>query len=161
VDNTFASPCAATAVKFGADIVVHSTTKYIGGHSDVVGGAIIVNDTAVYDQLKFLQNAVGAVPAPLDCFLTLRGIKTLSLRMAAHCRNATKVAQFLADHPAVADVIFPGLDSHPQYEVAQRQMRGPGGMISFIMNGGETAARVVARHTKLFTLAESLGALNP
>jgi cystathionine beta-lyase/cystathionine gamma-synthase len=159
VDNTFASPALQRPLSLGADIVVHSTTKYIGGHSDVVGGAIVLNDTAVYDQLKFLQNAVGAVPAPLDCFLTLRGIKTLSLRMAAHCRNATKVAQFLADHPAVAEVIFPGLDSHPQHELAQRQMRGPGGMISFIMKGGETAARVVARHTKLFTLAESLGGI--
>jgi cystathionine beta-lyase/cystathionine gamma-synthase len=159
VDNTFASPALQRPLSLGADIVVHSTTKYIGGHSDVVGGAIILNDTAVYDQLKFLQNAVGAVPAPLDCFLTLRGIKTLSLRMAAHCRNATKVAQFLADHPAVADVIFPGLDSHPQYALAQRQMRGPGGMISFIMKGGETAARVVARRTRLFTLAESLGGI--
>jgi cystathionine beta-lyase/cystathionine gamma-synthase len=159
VDNTFASPALQQPLSLGADIVVHSTTKYIGGHSDVVGGAIIVNDTAVYDRLKFLQNAVGAVPAPLDCFLTLRGLKTLSLRMAAHCRNATQIAQFLADHPAVADVIFPGLDSHPQYELAQRQMSGPGGMISFIMNGGETAARQVARHTHLFTLAESLGGI--
>jgi cystathionine beta-lyase/cystathionine gamma-synthase len=159
VDNTFASPALQRPLFLGADIVVHSTTKYIGGHSDVVGGAIILKDTAVYDQLKFLQNAVGAVPGPLDCFLTLRGIKTLSLRMAAHCRNATKVAQFLADHPAVAEVIFPGLDSHPQHELAQRQMRGPGGMISFIMKGGETAARVVARQTRLFTLAESLGGI--
>jgi cystathionine beta-lyase/cystathionine gamma-synthase len=159
VDNTFASPALQRPLTLGADIVVHSTTKYIGGHSDVVGGAIIVDDTAVYDRLKFLQNAVGAVPAPLDCFLTLRGLKTLSLRMTAHCRNATKVAQFLADHPAVAEVIFPGLDSHPQYELARRQMRGPGGMISFIMKGGETAARTVARQTQLFTLAESLGGI--
>lgn len=164
VDNTFASPALQRPLDLGADIVVHSTTKYIGGHSDVVGGAVVVadkvgDDTAVYDQLKFLQNAVGAVPAPLDCFLTLRGLKTLSLRMAAHCHNATKVAQFLADHPAVTEVIFPGLDSHPQYELAQRQMRGPGGMISFILKGGEAAARTVARQTKLFTLAESLGGI--
>jgi cystathionine beta-lyase/cystathionine gamma-synthase len=159
VDNTFASPALQRPLSLGADLVVHSTTKYIGGHSDVVGGAVVVDDTAVYERLKFLQNAVGAVPAPLDCFLTLRGIKTLSLRMAAHCHNATRVAQFLADHPAVAEVIYPGLDSHPQHAVAQRQMRGPGGMISFIMAGGETAARVVARQTQLFTLAESLGGI--
>ncbi len=159
VDNTFASPALQRPLALGADIVVHSTTKYIGGHSDVVGGAVVVNDTAVYSQLKFLQNAVGAVPAPLDCFLVLRGIKTLSLRMATHCRNANRVAQFLADHPAVAEVIFPGLESHRQHVLAQKQMRGPGGMISFIMRGGEAAARVVARQTKLFTLAESLGGI--
>ena len=159
VDNTFASPALQRPLSLGADIVVHSTTKYIGGHSDVVGGAIIVNDTAVYEQLKFLQNAIGAVPAPLDCFLTLRGIKTLSLRMATHCHNATQVAHYLADHPAVTEIIYPGLDSHPQHEIAQRQMRGPGGMISFIMKDGEAAARVVARETELFTLAESLGGI--
>ncbi|MEZ4590146.1 MAG: cystathionine gamma-synthase [Chloroflexota bacterium] len=157
VDNTFASPALQTPLALGADFVVHSTTKYIGGHSDVVGGAIVLNDTAVYNQLKFLQNAIGAVPGPMDCFLTLRGIKTLAIRMAQHCRNATQVAQFLADHPAVAEVIYPGLDSHPQYELAQRQMKGPGGMISFILHGGEAAARRVARDTQLFTLAESLG----
>ena len=157
VDNTFASPALQSPLALGADFVVHSTTKYIGGHSDVVGGAIVLNDTAVYEQLKFLQNAIGAVPGPMDCFLTLRGIKTLAIRMAQHCRNATQVAHFLADHPAVAEVIYPGLESHPQYELAQRQMRGPGGMISFILHGGEKAARLVARETKLFTLAESLG----
>jgi cystathionine beta-lyase/cystathionine gamma-synthase len=157
VDNTFASPALQRPLNLGADFVVHSTTKYIGGHSDVVGGAIVLNDAAVYDELKFLQNAIGAVPAPMDCFLTLRGIKTLALRMQAHCRHATLVAQFLADHPAVADVIYPGLDSHPQYELAQRQMSGPGGMVSFLLHGGEAAARTVGRETKLFTLAESLG----
>jgi cystathionine beta-lyase/cystathionine gamma-synthase len=157
VDNTFASPVLQQPLALGADFVLHSTTKYIGGHSDVVGGAIVLSDTAVYEQLKFLQNAIGAVPGPMDCFLTLRGIKTLAIRMAHHCRNATQVAQFLADHPAVAEVIFPGLESHPQYELAQRQMRGPGGMISFILHGGEAAARLVARDTQLFTLAESLG----
>lgn len=157
VDNTFASPVLQRPLTLGADFVVHSTTKYIGGHSDVVGGAVVLNDTAVYERLKFLQNAIGAVPGPMDCFLTLRGIKTLALRMAQHCRNAVKVAQFLADHPQVAEVIYPGLESHPQYELAQRQMAGPGGMISFILHGGEAAARTVARHTKLFTLAESLG----
>ncbi|MFQ5420679.1 MAG: trans-sulfuration enzyme family protein, partial [Anaerolineae bacterium] len=157
VDNTFASPALQRPLTLGADFVAHSTTKYIGGHSDVVGGVVVLNDTAVYEQLKFLQNAVGAVPGPMDCFLTLRGIKTLALRMAAHCRNATQVAQFLADHPAVAEVIYPGLENHPQHELARRQMAGPGGMISFILHGGEAAARQVAQRTKLFTLAESLG----
>jgi cystathionine beta-lyase/cystathionine gamma-synthase len=118
---------------------------------------IVLNDTSVYEELKFLQNAIGAVPGPMDCFLTLRGIKTLALRMEAHCRNATQVAQFLADHPAVSEVIYPGLDSHPQYELARRQMKGPGGMVSFLLHGSETAARLLASHTKLFTLAESLG----
>lgn len=157
VDNTFASPVLQRPLSLGADFVIHSTTKYIGGHSDVVGGAIVMNDEEAYRRLKFLQNAIGAVPGPMDCFLTLRGIKTLALRMATHCRNATQVAQFLADHPAVAEVIFPGLESHPQYELAQRQMSGPGGMISFVLHGGEPAARWLARETKLFTLAESLG----
>ncbi len=157
VDNTFASPVLQRPLSLGADFVIHSTTKYIGGHSDVVGGAIILNDTAVYEQLKFLQNAAGAVPGPMDCFLTLRGIKTLGIRMTQHCRNALKVARFLEDHTAVAETIYPGLESHPQYELAQRQMAGPGGMISFILHGGEAAARQVARETKLFTLAESLG----
>ena len=157
VDNTFASPILQRPLSLGADFVIHSTTKYIGGHSDTVGGAVILHDTAVYEQLKFLQNAAGAVPGPMDNFLTLRGIKTLAIRMAQHCRNGMQVAQFLADHPAVAQVIYPGLDSHPQYELAQRQMSGPGGMISFILHDGETAARKVANETKLFTLAESLG----
>ena len=157
VDNTFASPILQRPLALGADFVLHSTTKYIGGHSDVVGGAIVLNDTEIYEQLKFLQNAIGAVPGPMDCFLTLRGIKTLAIRMAQHCRNATQIAQFLADHPAVAEVIFPGLESHPQHELARRQMSGPGGMISFILHGGEEAARNIARGTELFTLAESLG----
>ncbi|MEM7114940.1 MAG: cystathionine gamma-synthase [Chloroflexota bacterium] len=157
VDNTFASPILQRPLTLGADFVIHSTTKYIGGHSDVVGGCIITNDEEAYAQLKFLQNAIGAVPGPMDCFLTLRGIKTLALRIGAHSRNATKVAQFLADHPAVAEVIYPGLESHPQYELAQRQMDGPGGMLSFILYGGELAARMIARESKLFTLAESLG----
>ena len=157
VDNTFASPVLQRPLTLGADLVIHSTTKYIGGHSDVVGGAVVLNDDGLYERLKFLQNAIGAVPGPMDCFLTLRGIKTLALRMAQHCRNATQIARFLADHPAVAQVIYPGLASHPQYELAQRQMAGPGGMISFILRGGETAAYAVARRTQLFTLAESLG----
>ena len=157
VDNTFASPALQRPLTLGADFVVHSTTKYIGGHSDVVGGVLVLNDTAHYEQLKFLQNAIGAVPGPMDCFLTLRGIKTLALRMARHCDNATQIAQFLTDHPAVAEVIYPGLESHPQHDLARRQMAGPGGMISFILHGGESAARLLARETRLFTLAESLG----
>ena len=157
VDNTFASPALQRPLALGADFAVHSTTKYIGGHSDVVGGAIVTNDAAAYERLKFLQNAVGAVPGPMDCFLTLRGIKTLALRLRAHCANATAVAQFLEDHPAVASVIYPGLESHPQYELARRQMAGPGGMVSFTLRGGEAAARAVAERTRLFTLAESLG----
>ena len=157
VDNTFASPILQRPLTLGADLVVHSTTKYIGGHSDVVGGAIVLNDGGTYETLKFLQNAVGAVPGPLDCFLTLRGIKTLALRMERHCANATRIARFLVDHPAVSTVIFPGLESHPQYELARRQMAGPGGMISFTLHGGEQAARQLARRTRYFTLAESLG----
>ncbi|MDJ0755226.1 MAG: cystathionine gamma-synthase [Ardenticatenaceae bacterium] len=157
VDNTFASPILQRPLELGADFVVHSTTKYIGGHSDVVGGAIILNDKEAYDRLKFLQNAIGAVPGPQDSFLTLRGIKTLAIRMERHSQNAEKIAQFLADHPAVAQVIYPGLDTHPQYELAQKQMKMGGGMISFILHGGEAAARLVANHTQLFTLAESLG----
>jgi cystathionine beta-lyase/cystathionine gamma-synthase len=157
VDNTFASPALQQPLNLGADFALHSATKYLGGHSDVVGGVIALNDTAVYDELKFLQNAIGAVPGPMDCFLVLRGIKTLALRLAAHCRNAQRIAEYLADHPAVADVIYPGLESHPQHELAKRQMRGPGGMISFLLHGGETAARQLARRAQIFTLAESLG----
>ena len=157
VDNTFASPALQRPLALGADFAVHSTTKYIGGHSDVVGGAVVTDDAAAYERLKFLQNAVGAVPGPMDCFLTLRGIKTLALRLRAHCANATAVAQFLEDHPAVANVIYPGLESHPQYELARRQMAGPGGMVSFTLRGGEAAARALAARTRLFTLAESLG----
>ncbi len=157
VDNTFASPALQQPLALGADFAVHSTTKYIGGHSDVVGGAIVTDDAAAYEQLKFLQNAVGAVPGPMDCFLTLRGIKTLGLRLRAHCDNATAVARFLEDHPAVEEVIYPGLETHPQHELARRQMSGPGGMVSFTLRGGEAAARAVAGRTRLFTLAESLG----
>ena len=157
VDNTFASPALQRPLALGADFVVHSTTKYLGGHSDVVGGVIVLNDATAYEQLKFLQNAIGAVPGPMDCFLTLRGLKTLALRMAAHSHNATKVAQYLEDHPAVTRVFYPGLESHTQHELARRQMAGPGGMVSFLLQGEEAAARVVARETKLFTLAESLG----
>jgi cystathionine beta-lyase/cystathionine gamma-synthase len=157
VDNTFASPALQRPLALGADFTVHSTTKYIGGHSDVVGGAIVLNDEALYERLKFLQKSVGAVSSPMDCFLTLRGIKTLGLRMRAHCDNGLAVARFLEDHPAVEQVIYPGLESHPQYELARRQMAGPGGMVSVTLRGGEEAARALALRTRLFTLAESLG----
>ncbi len=157
VDNTFASPALQQPLALGADFAVHSTTKYIGGHSDVVGGAIVTDDAAAYERLKFLQNAVGAVPGPMDCFLTLRGLKTLGLRMRAHCANAAAVARFLDDHPAVEQVLYPGLESHPQHALARRQMAAPGGMVSFTLHGGEAAARALALRTRLFTLAESLG----
>lgn len=157
VDNTFASPALQQPLQFGATFVVHSTTKYIGGHSDVVGGAIVLDDEEAYERLKFLQNAAGAVPGPFDAFLTLRGLKTLALRMERHSTNATHVARFLDDHPAVAQVIYPGLESHRQHALARRQMAAPGGMVSFLLHGGEAAARAVARQTRLFTLAESLG----
>lgn len=157
VDNTFASPALQQPLALGADFVMHSTTKYLAGHSDVVGGAVILNDPGLYDELKFLQNAVGAIPGPMDCFLTLRGLKTLALRMKAHSDNALRVARFLADHPAVAQVIYPGLPDHPQHELATKQMADFGGMVGFIPQGGEAAARAIVTSTRLFTLAESLG----
>jgi cystathionine gamma-synthase len=156
VDNTFATPYLQTPLALGADYVLHSTTKYLGGHSDVVGGALALNDTDAYDRLKFLQNAAGAVPGPFDCFLVLRGVKTLAVRMDAHCRNATAVAEFLEGHPRVRRVYFPGLPSHPGHEIAARQMSDFGGMVSFEM-GTEEAALDVARKTRLFFLGESLG----
>jgi len=157
VDNTFASPYLQQPLRLGADIVMHSTTKYLSGHSDVVGGAVVTDDAEVYERLKFLQNAAGAVPGAFDCWLTLRGIKTLHLRMARHCENAQAVAEFLEGHEAVEQVLYPGLASHRQYELAVRQMRGFGGMVSVIMRGGEAAAREFAARTRLFALAESLG----
>jgi cystathionine beta-lyase/cystathionine gamma-synthase len=157
VDNTFATPYLQRPLELGADIVVHSTTKYLGGHSDVVGGAALMNDDAVYERLKFLQNAIGAVPGPMDCWLVLRGLKTLTLRMDRHAENALAVAQFLSDHPQVKEVIYPGLPDHPQYELTRRQMRNGGGMISFVVQGGGEAARRVVARTHLFALAESLG----
>jgi cystathionine beta-lyase/cystathionine gamma-synthase len=157
VDNTFASPALQQPLTLGADFVVHSTTKYLGGHSDVVGGVIVLNDPAAYEELKFLQNAVGAIPGPMDCFLTLRGIKTLALRMAAHSRNPGQVADFLVEHPAVKSVIYPGLEDHPQHGLARKQMKEFGGMVCFLLHDGEEAARAIATRTKLFTLAESLG----
>jgi cystathionine gamma-synthase len=159
VDNTFATPYLQQPLALGADIVVHSTTKYLGGHSDVVGGFVATNDDAVAERLAFLQNAVGAVPGPLDCYLVLRGVKTLAVRMDRHCANARVIAHALRQHPAVADVRWPGLETHPGHELAARQMRDFGGMVSFTLHGGEDAALKVAGATRLFTLAESLGAV--
>lgn len=156
VDNTFASPALQQPLTLGADIVMHSSTKYLGGHSDVVGGLLALNDEKLYNDLKFLQNAVGAVPAPMDCFLVLRGIKTLGIRMERHSQNALQIARFLEDHPAVKKVMYPGLESHPQHELAKRQMSDFGGMVSIILESEEAAKHMVTR-TKLFALAESLG----
>lgn len=157
VDNTFATPYLQQPLALGADVVVHSTTKYLGGHSDVVGGAVVTNDDSLFERLAFLQNAAGAVPGPLDCFLVLRGIKTLPVRMDRHARNAAAVADYLADHPDVGRVLYPFHPAHPQVEVAQRQMRSGGGMVSFIISGGAERASSLAESTKIFTLAESLG----
>ncbi len=156
VDNTFATPYLQRPLELGADIVVHSTTKYLGGHSDVVGGAVVVQDPDLHERLAFLQNAVGAVPGPMDCFLVLRGIKTLAVRMDRHSANAQAVAEFLARHPKVKRVHYPFLPTHPQYEVARRQMKAGGGMVSFEVESPEEAIRV-AESTKIFALAESLG----
>lgn len=157
VDNTFATPYLQNPLKLGADIVCHSTTKYLGGHSDVVGGALIVNDKALSEQLHFVQNAVGAVPAPMDCFLVLRSTKTLAVRMKQHCENAKAIAEFLANHPKVETVIYPGLTSHPQHDVAKKQMHDYGGMISILMKGDIEASRQFLEKVQLFSLAESLG----
>ncbi len=157
VDNTFLSPALQRPLTLGADIVVHSTTKYIGGHSDVVGGAVVTRDQALYDRLVFLQNAVGAVPAPHDCYLTLRGLKTLALRMDRHEQNARTIAAWLEGHPKVERVIYPGLASHPQHALARAQARGFGGMLSFYLRGDLDAARRFLRAVRVFTLAESLG----
>jgi cystathionine beta-lyase/cystathionine gamma-synthase len=157
VDNTFATPYAQRPLTLGADIVLHSTTKYLSGHNDVVGGALVVRDPALHERLAFLQNGVGAVPGPMDCWLTLRGIKTLALRMQAHSANALAVAQHLERHPAVAQVLYPGLPSHPQHKLACRQMSVFGGMLDVDLRGGEVASRHLCEHTRLFALAESLG----
>ncbi len=157
VDNTFMSPYFQQPLNLGADLVVHSTTKYIGGHSDVVGGAILTSNEGLYQQLKFLQNAMGGVPGPFDAWLTLRGAKTLAVRMRAHAENAMAVAQFLETHPKIAAVNYPGLESHPQHALAKAQMSGFGGMISFEVQGGIEAGKKVATSTQLFSLAESLG----
>lgn len=156
VDNTFASPALQQPLSLGADVVVHSTTKYLGGHSDVVGGALVLNDDALYEQAKFLQFAVGAVSGPLDAWLTTRGIKTLPLRMRRHSENAHAIAEFLSGHGAVERVYYPGLPSHPGHEVAARQMSGFGGIVSVALADAASARRL-AESTRLFQLAESLG----
>jgi cystathionine gamma-synthase len=157
VDNTFASPYLQRPLDLGADFVVHSTTKYLGGHSDVVGGAIVAKDPAYVADLAFNQNATGAVPGPFDAWLTLRGVKTLAVRMDRHCANAALVARELAEHPAVTSVLYPGLPEHPGHDIARGQMRDFGGMVSFRVRGGEEQALAVCGRTTLFTLGESLG----
>lgn len=157
VDNTFATPYLQQPLALGADVVQHSTTKYLGGHSDVIGGALLLNNEELYERLAFLQNAAGAVPGPMDCFLVLRGTKTLHVRMDRHAANAAAIADFLAANPKVARLYYPFHESHPQRDLAQRQMRNGGGMLSFELKGGEKAARKLAEATRLFTLAESLG----
>jgi cystathionine gamma-synthase len=159
VDNTFATPYLQQPLALGADVVVHSSTKYLGGHSDVVGGFVAVDDDELAVALQFTQNAVGSVPSPIDCYLVMRGLKTLAVRMDRHCDNAKAVVDLLVDHPAVEQVLWPGLPGHPGHDVAKRQMRDYGGMVSFVVRGGEDAALAVCERTELFTLAESLGAV--
>ena len=156
VDNTFATPYLQRPLELGADLVVHSVTKYVAGHSDLVGGAVVTDDDDLAEELRFLQNAVGAVPGPMDCYLALRGLKSLAARMQAHCRNARAVADLLSGHPKVRRVHYPGLPTHPGHEIAERQMRDFGGMVSFEVASREEALRM-ARSTRLFFLAESLG----
>ena len=157
VDNTFATPYLQRPLEFGADIVLHSTTKYLGGHSDVVGGALVTPDPELYERLRFLQNAAGPVPGPFDAWLVLRGLKTLAVRMERHCANAMAVAEYLAADPRVAEVMYPGLTSHPDHALAHRQMDAFGGMVSFRPTGGVEAAHRLAERTEVFFLAESLG----
>jgi cystathionine gamma-synthase len=159
VDNTFATPALQRPLELGADLVVHSSTKYLGGHSDVVGGFVATNDPAVAERVGFLQNAAGAVPGPLDCYLVHRGCRTLHLRMERHCENAAAVAAMLAGHPQVKTVLWPGDPDHPGHDVAARQMQDFGGMVSLRMHGGVVAARRLCEATEVFTLAESLGAV--
>ena len=159
VDNTFATPYLQQPLELRADVVVHSATKYLGGHSDVVGGFVATNDDELATRVRFLQNAVGAVPSPFDCYLVLRGLKTLAVRMDRHAENARAVVALLVAHPAVDRVLYPGLPDHPGHDIARRQMRGFGAMVSFLAAGGETAAVALVSKTRLFTLAESLGAV--
>jgi cystathionine gamma-synthase len=159
VDNTFATPYLQQPIALGADLSVHSSTKYLGGHSDVVGGFVAVDDAELADEVRFLQNAMGAVPSPFDCYLVLRGVKTLAVRMDRHCANARAIVQMLREHDAVSKVLYPGLADHPGHDVARRQMRDFGGMVSFLAAGGEEAALDLVSRTRLFTLAESLGAV--
>jgi cystathionine gamma-synthase len=157
VDNTFASPYLQQPITLGADVIVHSTTKYLGGHSDVIGGALIAADEGLGDELAFYQNAMGSVPGPFDAWLTLRGIRTLGVRMDRHCDNAERIAQYLLSHRAVSEVLYPGLDTHPGHETAAKQMSRFGGMVSFRASGGREAAIDVCNRTELFILGESLG----
>ncbi|OLD03047.1 cystathionine gamma-synthase [Candidatus Bathyarchaeota archaeon] len=157
VDNTFMSPYFQNPLRHGADIVVHSTTKYLGGHSDLIGGAAITSDPALYKRLKFLQNAVGAIPGPLDCWLVLRGVKTLALRMERHDQNARKIVDYLLKQPKILRVNYPGLKDHPQRDVVKRQMRGYGGMLSFELKGGLAECKKLLKKLRVFTVAESLG----
>ena len=157
VDNTFASPYLQQPLSLGADIVIHSTTKYIAGHSDLIGGALVVNNTELYEKLKFYQNATGATPGPWDCWLTIRGLRTLSVRMREHNANAAYLAEYLKHHPKVKAVYYPGLSSHPQYELAKKQMSGFGGMVSIELHGGLSAVEKFVKALKIFRLGESLG----
>lgn len=157
VDNTFASPYLQQPLDLGADVVVHSTTKYVGGHSDVIGGALVVNDDALAEQIAFNSNSIGAIAGPFDAWLTLRGLKTLAVRMERHCDNAERIVEWLSEQDAVESIYYPGLESHPGHEVAVKQMRRFGGMVSFRMREGEEAAVAVCNNTKIFTLGESLG----
>jgi len=159
VDNTFATPYLQKPLELGADFVIHSATKYLGGHSDVVGGFIAMNSEELDHEISFLQNAAGAVPAPWDCYLLLRGIKTLPVRMDRHCSNAETIVSFLQDHEKVEEVLYPGLKTHPTHDIAKKQMKKYGGMISFTVKGGENEAKEIAQRAKVFTLAESLGAV--
>jgi cystathionine gamma-lyase len=157
VDNTFMSPYFQKPLDLGAHIVVHSATKYLGGHSDVIGGALVTNDETIHERMKFCQKSVGAIPGPFDAWLTMRSLKTLAVRMRAHEVNANKLARFLEGHPHVERTIYPGLESHPHHDLAKRQMSGFGGMISFVAKGGLEKARHILESTKIFALAESLG----
>lgn len=157
VDNTFMSSYFQKPLDLGVDVVMHSVTKYMNGHSDVVGGVLVTSDTALYQELKFFQNSVGGVPAPMDCFLVMRGLKTLHVRMERHAQNAMEIARYLEKHPKIERVIYPGLESHPQHALARQQMTGFGGMITFFLKGGLTEARAFLERVKVFTLAESLG----
>jgi len=158
VDNTFATPYLQQPLELGADIVLHSTTKYLGGHSDIVGGALVTSDDELQERLSFIQNAVGAIPGPLDCFLTLRGIKTLAVRLDRHCENADKISRWLVEDSRISRVYYPGLEQHPGHEIASRQMSAAGGMISFVLaDESEKEAREMVSRTEIFTLAESLG----
>jgi len=159
VDNTFMSPYYQRPLELGVDIVVHSVTKYLGGHSDVLMGVIATNSFDLYERLKFLQNSIGAIPSPFDCYLGLRGVKTLHLRMEAHSKNAQKIAEFLENHPKVTRVLYPGLPSHPQHAIAKKQMSGFGGMITFFLKGGLKESRIFLENLRIFVLAESLGAV--